>query len=205
MNSVADARHDVEVPAGRPPVEVAGSRRVLRRYSLTDALGLHEAIIESLDHLRPWMPWVSPEPLELADREHLITDWLDRWDAGEEFHFGVFESNALVGGSGLHRRVGPAGLEIGYWTRSGRTGRGVATEAAGCLVRAAFSMPEIEFVEVHHDRANVTSGRVPHHLGFTFIEERQDAASAPAEVGVKCVWRLSRRDWSGLTPKSSER
>jgi ribosomal-protein-serine acetyltransferase len=163
---------------------------------------LHEAIIDSLDHLRPWMPWVSPEPLELADREHLIADWLDRWDAGAEFQFGVFEGNALVGGCGLHRRVGPAGLEIGYWTRSGETGRGVATEAAGYLVRAAFSMPQIEFVEVHHDRANVLSGRVPQHLGFTLIEERDDAATAPAEVGVECVWRLSRRDSSGLPYES---
>ncbi|MCU0310678.1 MAG: GNAT family N-acetyltransferase [Acidimicrobiales bacterium] len=192
------------MPADRPPVEVAGPRRVLRRYSLSDALGLHEAIIDSLDHLRPWMPWVAPEPLELADREHLIADWLDRWDAGEEFHFGVFEANALIGGCGLHRRVGPDGLEIGYWTRSGGTGRGVATEAAGCLVQAAFSMPQVEFVEVHHDRANVASGRVPQHLGFTFIEERDDAPSAPAEVGAECVWRLNRRNWTGLAPWASE-
>jgi ribosomal-protein-serine acetyltransferase len=104
---------------------------------------------------------------------------------------------ALVGGCGLHRRVGPSGLEIGYWNRAGETGRGIATEAVGCLIEAAFPMPVVEFVEVHHDVANTASGRIPERLGFTLMEEREDDVAAPAEVGIERVWRLDRSDWAG--------
>jgi ribosomal-protein-serine acetyltransferase len=178
----------------RPPVHIDGARVALRRYSSDDALHLHEAIIDSVEHLVPWMPWAALEPLELADREQLIADWSDCWEEGDDFNFGVFEDGTLVGGCGLHRRVGPRGLEIGYWTRTGETGRGIATEAAGCLVDAAFTMPVVEFVMVRHDVANVPSGRVPARLGFRCVEERDDGAATPAEIGVERVWRLDRRD-----------
>jgi ribosomal-protein-serine acetyltransferase len=56
------------------------------------------------------MPWAALEPLEPADRERLITEWLERWEQNEDLNFGAFENGALVGGCGLHRRVGPAGL-----------------------------------------------------------------------------------------------
>lgn len=191
----------VSVPVAHAPAEVRGNRLVVRRYASGDAARLHEAIVQSVDHLRPWMPWASLEPLKLSDRRQLIARWIERWQAGEDFNFGVFEGRALVGGCGLHRRAGPSGLEIGYWTRAGQTQRGLATEAAACMVEAAFSMPGVHFVEVHHDVSNVASRRVPERLGFTFVEEREDEAAAPAEVGVEQVWRLHRTDWKGLAPQ----
>ena len=178
-----------------PPTELAGDRIMVRRYELSDAPQLHEAIVQSVVHLVPWMPWAAFEPLELADRERLIAAWLESWADADDFNFGVFEGSGLVGGCGLHRRAGPTGFEIGYWTRAGETGRGVATRAAGCLVEAAFSISAVDFVEVHHDVANVASGRVPAHLGFRLVEEREDGATAPAEIGIERVWRLDRRDW----------
>ena len=141
------------------------------------------------------MPWAALEPRALPDREQLIGGWIERWDAAEDFNFGVFEGAALVGGCGLHRRVGPNGLEIGYWTRAGETGRGIATEAARCLVAGAFSMPTVDMVEVHHDVANVASGRVPERSGFVLVAEREDGVDAPGEVGVERIWRLTRLDW----------
>ncbi|NQY57784.1 MAG: GNAT family N-acetyltransferase, partial [Ilumatobacteraceae bacterium] len=68
-------------------------------------------------------------------------------------------------------------------------------QAAGCLVRAAFSMRGIEFVEARHDVANLASRRVPERLGFTFVGERAATVGAPAETGTDWVWRLDRADW----------
>ena len=101
---------------------MSGDRLVVRRYAPADATQLHEAILDSLEHLTPWMPWAALEPLDLADREKLIADWKERWQTGEDFNFGVFENGRLVGGCGLHRRIGPGGLEIGYWTAPERPG-----------------------------------------------------------------------------------
>ena len=175
---------------------------MIRRFSPADATQLHEAILDSLEHLTPWIPWAALEPLDLADREKLIADWQERWQTGEDFKFGVFENGRLVGGCGLHRRIGPGGLEIGYWTRAGETGRGIAGEAARCLVDGAFSMSRVGYIEVHHDVANVASGRIPERLGFSFVTEREDGAAAPAEVGVVRVWRLDRHGWDAVGTRS---
>lgn len=43
----------------------------------------------------------------------------------------------VVGGCGLHRRVGPGGLEIGYWVHAAWTRRGIAAAAGFTRVAAA--------------------------------------------------------------------
>lgn len=75
----------------------------------------------------------------------------------------------------------------------------IASAAVRCLVVGAFPMPDVECVEVHHDVANIASGRIPERLGFSFVEERADEPVAPAEVGVERVWRRNRQDWSAAT------
>ncbi|MEM9746080.1 MAG: GNAT family N-acetyltransferase [Actinomycetota bacterium] len=181
----------------RPPAEVHGRQVMVRRYSSGDAVQLDAAISMSIDHLLPWMPWAQFEPLELSDRERLLQVWIDQWDRGEDFNFAIFRDRQLVGSCGLHRRIGPSGLEIGYWTRASAIRQGIATDAAGCLVRAAFSMPGIDHVEIHHDVANVASGHVAARLGFATVDGQSDAASASAQPGTERVWRLDRRGRDG--------
>jgi ribosomal-protein-serine acetyltransferase len=171
---------------------VAGELRV-RRYRPWDAAALHDAITDSVEWLRPWMPWIAQEPLTVSERRrHIRTGFDAEWDDGTSFVYGVFAGDTVVGGCGLHPRIGPGGLEIGYWVRRGHTGRGIATAVAGALVEAAFALDHVTHVEIHHDRANVASGRVPARLGFTLLGEVPDEITAPGETGVSCEWRLGR-------------
>ena len=89
------------------------------------------------------------------------------------------------------RRIGPGGLEIGYWVRTDRTGRGVATEAAGLLTDAALALPDVDHVEIHHDEANAASGRVPAKLGYALVGRDEVERLNPGEVGVSLVWRIT--------------
>jgi len=57
------------------------------------------------------------------------------------------------------------GLEIGYWVHAAHTRRGHASAAAAALTTVAFTLPGIEIVEIHHDRANLASEGVPRKLG----------------------------------------
>ena len=57
----------------------------------------------------------------------------------------------IVGAGGLHARVGPDALEIGYWVHADWTRRGVATALAAALCDEAFSEARIATVEIHHD------------------------------------------------------
>jgi RimJ/RimL family protein N-acetyltransferase len=181
-----------ETTRAHPPERLENGPVVLRRYELDDAELLHDAITASVEHLLGWMPWAALEPLSVPDRRELIVTWREQWDAGEEFNFATFASGELVGGCGMHRRIGPGGLEIGYWTRAGCTGRGYATAAAGALTQAAFDLDRITHVEIHHDKANQASSRVPAKLGFVLVREVPDPPEAPAEVGISCEWRMKR-------------
>jgi len=56
-------------------------------------------------------------------------------------------------------------------------------------------MPGVAFVEIHHDKANIASGRVPEKLGYTFVAETQDSVTSPGEVGIDCGWRMEAANW----------
>ena len=70
-------------------------------------------------------------------------------------------------------RIGPGGLEIGYWVHHAYTRRGLATAAAAALVEQAFRLPGVDRLEIVHDELNVASGGVPRKLGFTEVGRRR--------------------------------
>jgi hypothetical protein len=50
-----------------PAYRIETRRLLIRCYKPSDAPLLAESVTESLEHLRPWMPWVynEPEPIEI--------------------------------------------------------------------------------------------------------------------------------------------
>lgn len=168
---------------------------MLRRWVPDDAELVARSVEESLEHLRPWMSWVSQEPLSLERRRALIEEWERDWLQGGDVMMGVFLRGRVAGGCGLHRRIGRDGLELGYWTHASFLRRGIATAVAAVLTDAAFAAPGIRLVEIHHDRANRASAGVPRRLGYRLIAEVPDEAEAPAEIGVECPWRLTKQEW----------
>jgi ribosomal-protein-serine acetyltransferase len=168
----------------------------LRNWRVEDAEAQARAIEESLEHLRPWMPWAADEPKPLELRVAMLREWEAERLAGTGEYFAVWLGGEVVGSSGLHRRIGTGGVEIGYWIHPAYTRRGLATEVARQLCERAFADPGIDRVEIHHDRANVASGGVPRKLGFELVGDTQRAPQAPSEEGVERVWRLSREAWT---------
>ena len=179
-----------------PPGEVVLEGFVLRRYQREDAGALAVAIGESLEHLRPWMPWIAPEPLRLEEREELIERWDRDWAKGREYSYGMFQGARVVGGAGLMRRIAKDGLEIGYWVHPAFVGRGFATRAAQALTTLGLSLRGVTHVEIHHDKANLASGRVPFKLGYEMVGEEPTKIAAPGETGLSCVWRMDRVSWA---------
>jgi RimJ/RimL family protein N-acetyltransferase len=183
----------------RPPIlpEDAGAigEVSVRRWIEEDAEALNLAVLESLEHLRPWMEWAAEPPLSPRARRRQIRQMHVRWAAGGDCNYVIRVGERVAGSCGLHRRLGPGGLEIGYWLHPDFTGRGVATTAAELLTSAAFTVPDIEFVEIHHDQANVRSRRIPERLGYTLVASVPDEPTAPGELGVECRWRVTRDEW----------
>jgi ribosomal-protein-serine acetyltransferase len=191
----------------RLPERIEAEGLLLRRWTVDDAAVQQQAIVENIEHLEPWMPWVALEPQPLEDRLAMLARWEREWRAGGDVLLGVFADGAVAGSCGLHRRRGPRTLEIGYWIHVAFLRRGYATAAARALTAAALSTPGIDCVEIHHDRANTASAEIPRRLGYRFVGERPDRPEASGETGIDCVWRLERNPdsrSSGRVPKRDE-
>ena len=114
------------------------------------------------------MPWAADEPKSVEEKAELLRLFRGRFDLGEDFVYGIFarDESEVVGGTGLHTRVGAGALEIGYWIRASQVGKGYAREVAAALTQVAFRVCGVDRVEIRVDPANAASLRVPRVLGF---------------------------------------
>jgi ribosomal-protein-serine acetyltransferase len=172
----------------RPDEVIEHGPVTLRRYRADDLDALFGAVMESLDHLRPWFPWAADytRPSAAAYLDGSIRSWAD----GIEYNYAIFTEGTLVGSISLMARIGPGGLEIGYWVHRAYTRRGLATAASAALVEQAFRLPGVDRVEIVHDELNVVSGKIPRKLGFTEIDRRRLEPPSPGGTDSAVVWRL---------------
>jgi RimJ/RimL family protein N-acetyltransferase len=170
--------------------QIGGGEVTLRRWREQDATALHDVVQESLEHLRPWMAWVADGyPPEAAAA--FVADTADDWARGTAFNYGIFVSGRLAGAASLMARIGPGGLELGYWLHPAYTGRGVATRAASLLVAEAFRSGARR-VEIVTDVANARSAAIPRRLGFEEVDRRPPQEPVtPGEDGLDIIWRLT--------------
>jgi ribosomal-protein-serine acetyltransferase len=165
----------------------------LRRYRADDLDTVLQAVTDSADHLRPWMPWAAG--YDRASAAGFLAQAAKNWADGTAYNYAITTGTTggiLAGGCSLMARIEPGGLEIGYWVHQAYTRRGLATAASAALVEQAFRRPDIERVEIVHDELNVASAGVPRKLGFTEVERRPIDPPSAAGTGVGVVWQLVR-------------
>jgi RimJ/RimL family protein N-acetyltransferase len=188
---------DAWQPAHLPPQRILTERLVLRAWEADDAPLLKNAIDSSLEHLQRWMRWAMAEPSPIEVIRERVAGFADDFVAGRDFAYGIFapDERSLIGGTGLHPRIGPGGLEIGYWIHVGQTARGYATEAAKALTRIGLDVPDVDRMEIHCDPRNVFSAAVPRRLGYRHVATRvKDALTPAGEARDTMVWRLTRSE-----------
>jgi RimJ/RimL family protein N-acetyltransferase len=184
----------------RPAYRLVTPRLVLRCWDPRDAPLLKQAVDESREHLRPWMAWAGSEPEALGEYVIRLRRQRSNFDRDEDFVYGILDraETRVLGGAGLHTRVGAGGLEIGYWIHADHVGQGLATEASAALTRAAFDAHGVGRVEIHCHPENARSAAVPRKLGFTLQTEpcRRQAFHAGVWEDAT-VWRLLAEDYPG--------
>jgi RimJ/RimL family protein N-acetyltransferase len=185
----------VEPVLYRPPERLGAGPVLLRRCRTEDSAAAAAAVKESLEHLQPWLPWATPEAAGQEMQRARIAEAEVMWDAGTDFLYSVFlpGSPAVAGGFGLHRRIGPEGIEMGYWMHAAHCGRGYATAAARALTGAGLALPDVRRVEIHCDEANAASAAVPRKLGYRLVRVDRREPEAPGEAGRLMIWVQERR------------
>lgn len=89
------------------PRRIETDRLILRHWREDEAADLSDALVASLDHLRPFMSWAALEPVPLEDVIERFRRWDREWHEGGDSVFAIRRDGLVVGACGLHRRGGP--------------------------------------------------------------------------------------------------
>ena len=179
------------------PYRIETPRLVLRCWELADAPHLKTAVDASLETLRLWMPWAAEEPQTLEQKTALLEGFRARFLAGKDHIYGAWapDGSAVLGGTGLHDRVGPGARETGYWVRVDAAGQGLATEMAAAMARVGFELLDLERMEIHCDTRNAPSAAIARKLGYTLAStDVGQAIVAGAGPGDQHVFTLAAAD-----------
>lgn len=178
---------------------------MLRLWEPEDAPAMAACISDNLQWLARFMPWVGEEPLRPQRRLALIRDWREQFAAGLDATYGIWLEGAVAGGCGLHQRIGPGGLEIGYWVDQRVARRRVAATSAALLTLAALDAVGVDRVEIRHAVENEASSGVPRLLGYRHIGQMSGEPLVAGLSGAQQVWRLTADALDAGTRKHLQR
>lgn len=152
-----------------PVYRIETQRLVIRCYNPSDAWLLKASVDQSREHLMPWMPWAEGDPEDVQAYISRLRFFRGKFDLGENYIYGIFnkDEDFLIGGTGLHPRVGNKATEIGYWIHKNYINKGLASETTMALTKVAFEVCQMIRVEIHCDPDNLRSAAIPRKLGYT--------------------------------------
>ncbi|MGZ0040275.1 GNAT family N-acetyltransferase [Paenibacillus ottowii] len=150
------------------PEQFQTERLTIRAPQWGDGAAVNEAIRESVNELRPWLPFArnlpTAEESEIRSRQARLK-FLDRSD----MVLYIFDtaSGQFVASSGLHHIDWDARrFEIGYWLRTSWTGKGIIAEAVNSIADFAIQHLHANRVEIRCDSRNTRSAKVAERAGF---------------------------------------
>ena len=177
--------------------ELRGERVIVRPYRADEAQALYEAVAESRNHIRPWLPFADEHQSVEESRDWIIhqqASWLLR----EDMPLGIWEreTGRFLGGTGMHPRAWETRyFEIGYWLRASATGHGYMTEAARLLTNYLLDEFGATRVEIRCDERNIASAAVARRLGY--VQEgrlRNDMRAADGTLRNTLIFSLTPQD-----------
>lgn len=142
----------------------------LRRFRFDDAPALTEAVRESFEEIRVWMPWCHPG-YSVEEARAFIASAEGGWDARTAYEMAIVRDpdspeERILGVCGVNAiRPGGRVANLGYWVRTGATRAGVATEAVRQLAHYAFSQTDLVRLEIVVAVGNRASARVAEKSG----------------------------------------
>ncbi|WP_442600641.1 GNAT family N-acetyltransferase [Paenibacillus sp. KN14-4R] len=161
-----------------------------------DGRAVYEAIMVSLEELKPWMPFAhqeqTVEQVEIGLREgHL--KFLRR----EDLRMLIFEKDTrqFIGSTGLHKPNWQVPkFEIGYWMDTRYSGKGYMTEAIQGVCDFGFNVLHARRIDILCDEMNTKSRAVPERLGFTLEGIMRNYGSTMDGQGLRnmCIYAMTK-------------
>ncbi|AYC28526.1 GNAT family N-acetyltransferase [Paenisporosarcina cavernae] len=148
--------------------ELHTERLYLRKPKQGDGTKANEAILHSLQELKPWLPFVQETP-SVEDTEQNMRQAMANFLKRSALRYLIFEKDThdFIGTTGFHNidwKVKK--LEIGYWIDSRQSGKGYMVEAIDRLTRFALDDLGMKRVEIRIESSNIKSRAIPEKLGY---------------------------------------
>lgn len=173
-------------------------RLLIRSPQPNDGRAINEAVKESIDELRPWMPWAQTTQ-SVAESETYAREAALRFRNREDLPLGIYRKSdgQLVGNSGMHNIDWDVPrLEIGYWVRTSLRGQGYITEAVLGITKFAFEYLQAERMEIRCDARNQRSAAVAQRAGYTLEARLRHESRAPdGSLRDTLIFALLRNEW----------
>lgn len=142
---------------------------LLRPYRPDDASELYAAARESIAEVSPWMKWCHPD-YSIEESRTWLAQCAERAQEGTEYNFAITDSKdgTFLGGCGLNNvNLLDKVANLGYWVRTSRTRRGIATTATRLLARFGLEELKLNRIEIIAATDNQVSQRVAEKAGAT--------------------------------------
>ncbi|HEV2911734.1 MAG TPA: GNAT family protein [Pyrinomonadaceae bacterium] len=147
--------------------ELTDGQLLLRPYRAEDTQALYDAVRESIEELALWMPWCHAD-YAIEESRAFIMSRDEARAKHEDYSFGIFDAQTLryLGGVGLNHFSSEHGYaNLGYWVRTGCTGRGIASAAARLTAHFGFEELGLHRIEIVVAVENTGSRRVAEKTG----------------------------------------
>lgn len=154
------------------PMPISTPRLLLRPPQLGDGIVVNQAILESFETLKKFMPWGREKP-SVEDSEEFTrkaaANWILKDNAEPYLPIFIFDilSNEFIGAIGYHHYDWTVPCtETGYWIRNSLAGSGFMTEATNAITQYAFRQLGMRRIAITCDVDNLASQKIPKRLGF---------------------------------------
>ena len=141
--------------------------------------------------------WTTvPSPYTEAHAREFVEESPVDWAQGTEARFAILLDGAGAGMIGIHRLLGDAAPEVGYWVGPWARRRGAASRATRLVVGWAFGQLGLPRLDLLTMPGNTGSEGVAAAAGFT---RGPVEASGCDQRGTRVDvhrWTLSREDWA---------
>lgn len=174
----------------RPPELIDLGVVQLYRVRSADGPAMAAATRANVTHLGRHIRWGTIEGTSLEFQQERCDQAESGWLDGSLFAWAMREQpgGPIIGGCGLHNRVGAGALEIGYWLDAGHTGRGLITSAVRALTEVGLALPGVERLELHIDETNLPSSGVAQRSGYRLTETRDAEPWGAEDSGCLQIW-----------------
>ena len=150
------------------PETITTANLSLHPFRRRDVDPLLAAVRESLPELSRWLPWAH-QGYTRDDATRFVRDSVQAWRENRAYDFAVTERDGVthLGNVSIwHVSRGFHVGEIGYWVRTDRTGRGIATEVTARMLQVGFDRLGMHRIVLRIAVGNRGSERVAEKLDF---------------------------------------